>query len=486
MPNETNFKKSSKHRVSGRRGRDGEFTHPRMSETESILPDAMRSKLWKLFSQIEGEFEGIYAENLNLQEKVETLTERLESLQSGKTPTSDATTPSIDPSESSTKPSVKSKASNQFTQLIMKPKQKGGTNKKVISFKGTGGSGCQIVRQFRGHRDGVWEVSVSKGEVPYLGTASADRTARLWCLDTGVCLLQYQGHKGSVNSIRFHAKEPLVLTGSGDHTAHIWKSTVTLNPVQQNESMQKSCPSSGDDLDGSDKDELDGDNENTICLKSAQCQLEGHTSVIISADWMAGGEQLITASWDRTANLYDVETTAIVHTLTGHDQELTHCCTHPSQKMAVTSSTDTTFRLWDFRDPNIHSVNVFQGHSDSVTSAAFTSNDKVVSGSDDRTVKVWDLKNMRTPIAMIRTDSPVNRLAVSPTNNVIAIPHDNRHVRLYDMNGVRLGRLPKSNRQGHHRMVCGTAWADEGAQCNLFSCGFDRQVFGWHVGFQPT
>lgn len=52
-------------------------------------------------------------------------------------------------------------------------------------------------------------------------------------------------------------------------------------------------------------------------MKSAQCQLEGHTSVIISADWMAGGEQLITASWDRTANLYDVETTAIVHTLTG-------------------------------------------------------------------------------------------------------------------------------------------------------------------------
>lgn len=50
---------------------------------------------------------------------------------------------------------------------------------KVISFKGTGGSGCQIVRQFRGHRDGVWEVSVSKGEVPYLGTASAGKVAMM-------------------------------------------------------------------------------------------------------------------------------------------------------------------------------------------------------------------------------------------------------------------------------------------------------------------
>ena len=44
-----------------------------------------------------------------------------------------------------------------------------------------------------------------------------------------------------------------------------------------------------------------------------------------------------------------------------------------------------------------------------VTSAMFARHEKVVSGSDDRTVKVWDLKNMRSPLATIRTDAPVNR-----------------------------------------------------------------------------
>lgn len=149
----------------------------------------------------------------------------------------------------------------------------------------------------------------------------------------------------------------------------------------------------------------------------------------------------------------------------------------------------------------------------SVTSVCFTREDKVVSGSDDRSVKVsvkishflfnllilfyfpinllsfifslifnmllvfaciftynwksnngrlarfffslntpclfpqvWDVKNMRSPLATIRLDSPVNRLAVS-SSNVIAIPHDNRHVRLYDLSGNRLARLPRSNRQ---------------------------------------
>lgn len=30
---------------------------------------------------------------------------------------------------------------------------------------------------------------------------------------------------------------------------------------------------------------------------------------------------------------------------------------------------------------------------------------------------------------------------------IIALPHDNRQVRLFDMSGVRLARLPRSSRQ---------------------------------------
>lgn len=55
--------------------------------------------------------------------------------------------------------------------------------------------------------------------------------------------------------------------------------------------------------------------------------LKSHQGVVIAADWLVGGKQAVTASWDRTANLYDVETSELVHSLTG---TLNFCVFHLS------------------------------------------------------------------------------------------------------------------------------------------------------------
>uniref|UniRef100_A0A6Q2Y2W0 WD repeat-containing protein 37 n=1 Tax=Esox lucius TaxID=8010 RepID=A0A6Q2Y2W0_ESOLU len=393
---------------------------------DSKLPLPLRTNLLDLFGQIEREFENLYIEN-------------------------------IEPSHST----------SQLSQKL-KTTYKASTSKIVSSFKATTSRAvCQLVKEYVGHRDGIWDLSVTRTLPVVLGTASADHSAMLWSIETGKCLLKYVGHAGSA---------------SGDQTAHIWRFMVQL-PAPQSVADITQTPCD-DDVDFSDKDEADGDGDGpNECpsVRTAATTLRSHQGVVIAADWLVGGKQAVTASWDRTANLYDVETSELVHSLTGHDQELTHCCTHPTQRLVVTSSRDTTFRLWDFRDPSIHSVNVFQGHTDTVTSAVFTVGDNVVSGSDDRTVKVWDLKNMRSPIATIRTDSAVNRISVSVNQRIIALPHDNRQVRLFDMSGVRLARLPRSNRQGHRRMVCCSTWCEDNPSCNLFSCGFDRQAIGWNI-----
>ncbi|XP_021070987.1 WD repeat-containing protein 37 isoform X1 [Mus pahari] len=441
---------------------------------DSKLPSSVRSTLLELFGQIEREFENLYIENLELRREIDTLNERLAG--EGQ---------AIDGAELS-KGQLKTKASHSTSQLSQKLKTtyKASTSKIVSSFKTTTSRAiCQLVKEYIGHRDGIWDVSVARTQPIVLGTASADHTALLWSIETGKCLVKYAGHVGSVNSIKFHPSEQLALTASGDQTAHIWRYVVQL-PTPQPVADTSQQISGEDEIECSDKDEpdIDGDvSSDCPTVRVPLTSLKSHQGVVIAADWLVGGKQVVTASWDRTANLYDVETSELVHSLTGHDQELTHCCTHPTQRLVVTSSRDTTFRLWDFRDPSIHSVNVFQGHTDTVTSAVFTVGDNVVSGSDDRTVKVWDLKNMRSPIATIRTDSAINRINVCVGQKIIALPHDNRQVRLFDMSGVRLARLPRSSRQGHRRMVCCSAWSEDHPICNLFTCGFDRQAIGWNI-----
>ncbi|VDK47354.1 unnamed protein product [Anisakis simplex] len=362
--------------------------------------------------------------------------------------------------------------------------------KLVQSFKvgvSDGSRRFKYVRNFTGHRDGVWHVATSRGSQPVLASASADQTCLLWSLDSGCCLAQYSGHSGSVNAVAFSPlsvdpSDLTVATASGDHTAHLWKASVSGNSGvhhhhQIGSSEEEELPAERDLNNLNEENMAENDISEVSCIRQPLRRLTGHTGVVIAVDWIAGGEQIITASWDRTANIYDAERGEILNLLSGHDDELNYCSAHTSQKLVVTASRDSTFRLWDFREP-IHSVAVFQGHNDSVTSVVFSATDKLVSGSDDRSIKVWDLRNMRSAIATVRLDSAINRLAISP-KNFVAIPHDNRNVRVYDLNSVRITRLPRANGRSHRRMVCCAAWADDHAANDLITCGFDKQIIAW-------
>ncbi|XP_011500960.1 PREDICTED: WD repeat-containing protein 37 isoform X2 [Ceratosolen solmsi marchali] len=414
-----------------------------------------------------------------LQEKIEALNEKLErecyGLGERTLPTGDFQ----DYSDNKHLAKQKSIGVNSVHKIKASHKLKVQTSKIVSSFKNPTMT-CSMQKEYRGHKDGVWEVSVGRIGQLVITTASADHTARVWGIDSCRCLLQYTGHSGSVNSVRFHPTKDLILSASGDWTAHIWQVAVNWN-LSKRSSLEDliTIGERGVNI-------ISGDNcapleEETVpILRTPIKELVGHTGVIVAADWLFGAEQIVTASWDRTANLYDAESGEIIHTLCGHDQELTHVSTHHAQRLCVTSSQDNTFRLWDFREP-FHSVSVFQGHTETVTSAVFTKEDKIVSASDDRSIKVWELRNIRSPLATIRGDSSANRLAVSCTG-VVAIPYDNRQIRLFDLSGQRLARLPRTSRQGHRRMVCSVAWTEDiNNSCNLFSCGFDRLVLGWSI-----
>lgn len=139
-------------------------------DVETSLPPAYKARLQELFFQIEKEFENLYLENVTLQEKIERLHERFdkEGLINEKLPSENTDVESV---SNSVRSSSKQKLSSQ-QKLKATHKLKAQTSKIVSSFK-TPTLNCSMVREFNGHKDGIWDVGVAQNGQPLIGTASA-------------------------------------------------------------------------------------------------------------------------------------------------------------------------------------------------------------------------------------------------------------------------------------------------------------------------
>ncbi|QQP50469.1 Putative microtubule binding protein ytm1 [Caligus rogercresseyi] len=464
---------------------------------ERALPVSMRSNLHHLFGQIEKEFEQLYRENRSLSRKVEQLSkargdpEHHHHHPHQETPSSPPH-PSEGPAfEESPVDYVDGKGSSKLEDKLNSStgkapyshKIKSQTNKLraqttwiMSNLKNPSPLTTSYVRRYVGHSDGIWDVDVCGQSGSLFGTASADHTARIWDLSTGVLVNNYVGHSGSVNSLSFHPSNNLVLTASGDGSAHIWRCAGSFQPASSTEFEFVSFPDKelGSPLEK--EDVVEGGGGVSIVKTPLQC-LAPSEKVMTCAAWFK--ERIVTVGWEGYVRVWDVlrgtETSITEEKLV----ELTHVSAHPTERLFVVSGKDSNFRVYDDRGSPYGLT--FSGHTDTVTSAFMTRSDQIVSGSDDRTVKIWDKRDHRSPLTTIQMDSPVNTLALSPSG-VIAVPQDNRQVRFYDLTGQNLGRLPRNPRQCHNRMVCSAVWTTHAEdKPNLLTCGFDMVTYGWSV-----
>jgi len=177
-------------------------------------------------------------------------------------------------------------------------------------------------------------------------SGSDDHTIKYWRLDSGRCFLTLQGHTERVCSLRFD--QQILATASQDLTVRVW-STPT-----------------GEHL----------------------MTLSGHTGSIWCVDF-AGGT-LVSGAADQTARVWDLETGKCIGSITGHGASIASLQYDPSLSLVVTASLDKTVKSWDMRQAQRPCTRTFTGHGGPVGCLQFDSR-KVLSGSADETVKVWDL-----------------------------------------------------------------------------------------------
>lgn len=96
---------------------------------------------------------------------------------------------------------------------------------------------------------------------------------------------------------------------------------------------------------------------------------------------------------------------------------------------------------------------------------------------------------MRSPVCTINLNSGVNRICTMSPNQTdqstsetyLCLPLDNRDVKIYNLQGERITRLPRNNRSGHQRLVTSLASFNN----LLLSASFDRVINCWSVDYNP-
>ena len=140
-------------------------------------------------------------------------------------------------------------------------------------------------------------------------TGGTDDVARLFDVDSGQELTSFKGHDDWVQALCWTQDETRIVTGSRDGSVRVW-------------------------------DTLSGEVIHVLDLHDA-----GVTALELFGDRRRG----LSVSIDGTARIFDLEMGAELAVLRGHDAALTHASINAAGDRVVTGSTDSILRLWDAR-----------------------------------------------------------------------------------------------------------------------------------------
>uniref|UniRef100_A0A1I8HH21 WD_REPEATS_REGION domain-containing protein n=1 Tax=Macrostomum lignano TaxID=282301 RepID=A0A1I8HH21_9PLAT len=130
-----------------------------------------------------------------------------------------------------------------------------------------------------------------------------------------------------------------------------------------------------------------------------------HTSYLACCQFNTSDHQVLTGSGDSTCVLWDVESGQMIQSFHGHAGDVQALDLSPSEsgRVFVSAGCDRAANVWDMRSGQC--VQLFDSHESDVNSVRFyPSGDAFVTGSDDASCRLFDLRTDRE-VAVYKKES---------------------------------------------------------------------------------
>ena len=236
-----------------------------------------------------------------------------------------------------------------------------------------------------GHTKRVHSLTFSL-DGTFLVSGSEDHTINLWDIQTGGVIKTFHGHKNGVRAVSISPDCTMIASGSDDHTICLWdmQTGECYHIIDEHKGSVYSVSFSPKNPQLLISASLDNTIRgwNTINGHQIGPTYEGR-KVVLSPD----GTHFV--SWmNTTATVQNFDSGVVVAKLRALHNKFQYFCFSPNSKL-VAGSDDHIIYVWDITGSDPSLVETLVGHTQQVHTLSFSST--LISSSCDKSIKFWKI-----------------------------------------------------------------------------------------------
>ncbi|KAF9078444.1 WD40-repeat-containing domain protein [Rhodocollybia butyracea] len=325
------------------------------------------------------------------------------------------------------------------------------------------------VMKLSGHSDSVYCIELPSSPAfafdKIFITGSRDRTIKMWSANTAKCIGTFGRGRTFVSQETYDAQELELVDGHAG-------SVLCLKFIWKTEDEESD---DSDDLDQIPDDFLDqenaivrkgtmfsGSSDCTICVwdvymawsKSGQYKvdarvrtvLRGHSGGVL--DLRVDDDWIVSCSKDTTIRVWNRRTLTPHRTLRGHEGPVNAVGMEDGR--VVSASGDGKMILWDASSGE--RLRTFEGHDRGLACIEYSSG-LIISGSSDWKIKIWSSFTGKCLRTLQGHEALVRALAFDPTSGLLVSASYDRSLRVWDIKDVMNGNVNETSRDGDKSLL---------------------------------